>query len=312
MRIFESYSWLWQFAQITQLILSITKYGHVTHHSKAANVGNPHLSNLQEISVDFGLSLSRWIGRWSGPLVEKFMKSPEIWICYSTSMGHSIAVSLIASRCVADKRQHKMWTTKKLFNHPCVRRSRCKLPDVSSHYLLSNLRSDVVIWKLRKQNGSALARRTCATSNCVMRRLMILVTHFTTRKTSTIPLIISFVVHSNFFDIFQPHSSRSQRVVNCHSPSLHLSSPPVIKNNTPTATIIRSCCQSPHFSISQDGFLLEYVHSQWSSKDGPWEIQIDFSVAVNVSNFPFWSADYVFLIWFGPELDFIYISTRCH
>ena len=96
---------------------------------KAENVGNPHLSNLQEISVDFGLSLSRWIGRWSGPLVEKFMKSPEIWICYSTSMGHSIAVSLIASRCVADKRQHKMWTTKKLFNHPCVRRSRCKFPN---------------------------------------------------------------------------------------------------------------------------------------------------------------------------------------
>ena len=51
-------------------------------------------------------------------------------------MRHSIAVSLVASRCVDDERQHNMLSRKKLFHHPCVRGPRCKIPNAchQNHY----------------------------------------------------------------------------------------------------------------------------------------------------------------------------------
>ena len=44
-------------------------------------------------------------------------------------MRHSIAVSLVASRCVDDERQHNMLSRKKLSQHPCVTGPRCKIPN---------------------------------------------------------------------------------------------------------------------------------------------------------------------------------------
>ena len=52
---------------------------------------------------------------------QKFMESADFWICYSMSLSHTIAVSLVASRCVDDERQQNMCSRKKLCEHPCVR-----------------------------------------------------------------------------------------------------------------------------------------------------------------------------------------------
>ena len=108
----------------------------MTHHSKAKDVDNQHLSILSEISIDFGFCLFLWLCRWSWTLFIKFTDWAEFWICYNLSLRHSNAVSLVASRCVDDERQRNMLSRKKLSHHPCVRGPRCKIPHETNSLLL--------------------------------------------------------------------------------------------------------------------------------------------------------------------------------
>ena len=108
------------------------KCGHMTHHSKAENVGIAHLCILMESSGYFGHSLFQRLCRWSCDLFETKIESAAFWIYHMRWLRHSIPVSLVASRCVRDKRQHETWSRKKLSEHPCVRTQRSKFPNVES------------------------------------------------------------------------------------------------------------------------------------------------------------------------------------
>ena len=107
----------------------LTKCGHMTHHSKAENVGITHLCITMESSGYFGNSLFQRLCRWSCDLFETKIESAAFWLYHRRWLGHSIPVSLVASRCVWDERQHETWSWKKLSNHPCVRTSRSKFPN---------------------------------------------------------------------------------------------------------------------------------------------------------------------------------------